>query len=132
MTNRNEVGASLATKPLSTRRVSMPDSIGVWSGALVRVWNWVMRQSRVALTRGVSRRLSVAETVSLGEKRFVSILQVDGEQFLVGGSQSNIVLLARLEKEPQIRGTFERFLSSASGVFDQSRESSSCSAEATR
>jgi len=50
------------------------------------------------------RRLRVAETVSFGEKRFVSILQVDGEQFLVGGSPSNIVLLAKLEGKPDAVG----------------------------
>jgi hypothetical protein len=45
--------------------------------------------------------LKIAETVSLGEKRFVSILEVDGEQFLVGGSPANIVLLARLEPKAE-------------------------------
>jgi len=66
-------------------------------GALANGLKWITRQSSSILTRGVDRRLRVAETVSLGEKRFVSILQVDGEQFLVGGSSSNVVLLAKLE-----------------------------------
>jgi flagellar biogenesis protein FliO len=41
----------------------------------------------------------VVETVSLGEKRFVSILKVDGEQFLIGGSTSNVSLLAKLDRD---------------------------------
>jgi len=58
------------------------------------------------------RRLRVAETVSLGEKRFVSILQVDGEQFLVGGSPSSVVLLAKLEGKPEVVGEgFENVIS---------------------
>jgi hypothetical protein len=65
------------------------------------------------LTRGVSRRLRIAETVSLGEKRFVSILRVDGEHFLIGGSQSNIVLLAKLEAKIDApgAGSFESIFS---------------------
>lgn len=55
-------------------------------------------RSRALMAGRASRRLSVSETVSLGEKRFVSILCVDGEQFLVGGSSSNVVLLAKLDK----------------------------------
>jgi flagellar biogenesis protein FliO len=73
--------------------------------------------------RGVPRRLRVAETVSLGEKRFVSILQVDGEQFLVGGSSSNVVLLAKLEakaeaaEESSFESVFSR-VGAGAGVVD--------------
>ena len=35
--------------------------------------------------------------LSLGEKRFVAIVQVDGEQFLLGGSATQVALLAKLE-----------------------------------
>lgn len=64
----------------------------------VVVFRWMHSRSCALLAGRASRRLSVTETVSLGEKRFVSILCVDGEQFLVGGSSSNVVLLAKLEK----------------------------------
>jgi flagellar biogenesis protein FliO len=47
-----------------------------------------------------SRRLKVSETVSLGEKRFASILQVDGAQFLIAGTPDNITLLATLDSSP--------------------------------
>jgi flagellar biogenesis protein FliO len=47
------------------------------------------------------KRLRVCETVSLGEKRFVAVIQVDGEQFLVGGSSSSVSTLAHLESAPQ-------------------------------
>jgi hypothetical protein len=43
----------------------------------------------------------VAETVSLGEKRFVAVVLVDGRHFLLAGGPTNIVLLAQLDtKEP--------------------------------
>ncbi len=46
-----------------------------------------------------ARRLRVSETVSLGDKRFVSIVQVDGAQILVGSSAGNVSLLAILDQE---------------------------------
>jgi flagellar biogenesis protein FliO len=39
----------------------------------------------------------VAETVSLGEKRFVAVVQVDGRHFLLAGGPTNIALLAQLD-----------------------------------
>jgi flagellar biogenesis protein FliO len=57
------------------------------------------------LSRRPQKRLRVADTVSLGEKRFVAILRVDGEQFLLGGSSSNVVLLARLESSSEVEGS---------------------------
>jgi flagellar biogenesis protein FliO len=43
--------------------------------------------------------LRVAETVSLGEKRFVAVVQVDGRHFLLAGGPTNIALLAQLDTE---------------------------------
>jgi flagellar biogenesis protein FliO len=39
----------------------------------------------------------VAASVSLGEKRFVAVIEVDGHQFLIGGGATNVALLAKLE-----------------------------------
>jgi hypothetical protein len=57
-------------------------------------WKWIEAKRSQQLA---SRRIRVAETVSLGEKRFVSIVQVDGKQFLIGGSTGSVSLLAVLE-----------------------------------
>lgn len=43
-----------------------------------------------------SRRLRVCETLSLGERRFVAVIEFDHQQFLVGGSGNSLELLARL------------------------------------
>jgi flagellar biogenesis protein FliO len=64
------------------------------TGLLSRVWRW-MRAHHVE--RSSDRRLRVAETVSLGEKRFVAVVQVDGRHFLVAGGPANIALLAQLD-----------------------------------
>ncbi|HZQ43550.1 MAG TPA: flagellar biosynthetic protein FliO [Acidobacteriaceae bacterium] len=76
-------------------------------------------RSRALLARRASRRLAVTETVSLGEKRFVSILCVDGEQFLVGGSSSNVVLLAKLEKSPDVRSSATTVSETFSGLISR-------------
>jgi hypothetical protein len=44
-----------------------------------------------------ARRMRLTETISLGEKRFVSILQVDGKQILIGSSAGNVSMLAILD-----------------------------------
>jgi hypothetical protein len=65
--------------------------------SLANGWKWLRRHSKGLLARQASRRLRMVETLSLSEKRFVSIVEVDGEQFLLGGSASSVVLLAKLE-----------------------------------
>jgi hypothetical protein len=54
--------------------------------------------ARIArLRRSNPRRLRLAETLPLGERRFVAVLEFEEFRFLVGGTASSLVLLARLE-----------------------------------
>ena len=64
------------------------------AGLLSRAWGWLQALSGA---RSSTRRLRVAETVSLGEKRFVAVVQVDGRHFLLAGGPTNIALLAQLD-----------------------------------
>ena len=59
------------------------------------MYNWASQQLKSHQTK---KRLRVCETVSLGEKRFVAVVEIDGEQFLVGGAAGSVATLARLEK----------------------------------
>jgi hypothetical protein len=68
---------------------------------LSRAWTWV--QSKYALS--ATKRLRVAETISLGEKRFVALICVEGREFLVGGGASGVSLLAQLGAAPESAGT---------------------------
>ncbi len=61
--------------------------------AMGTAWSWVRRN---LVSRQSRKRLRVCESVSLGEKRFVAVIEVDGEQFLVGGASSSVSTLARL------------------------------------
>lgn len=65
---------------------------------LTQMWTWAQQKFK---SHQVRKRLRVCETVSLGEKRFVAVIQVDGEQFLVGGSSSSVSTLAHLEPRPE-------------------------------
>ena len=56
---------------------------------------WVLRQVRA---KQAGKNLRVCETVSLGEKRFVAVVQVDGERFLIGGASTSVSLLTRLQE----------------------------------
>lgn len=47
--------------------------------------------------RRTARRLRLSETLSLGEKRFLAVVQFQQQEFLVGGTGNSIALLARLD-----------------------------------
>lgn len=54
---------------------------------------WVVRQQQ---SRSCARRLRLEETISLGQKRFLALVQVDGQRLLVGGGATEVTLLANL------------------------------------
>jgi len=69
-------------------------------------WNWLQQRLK---TQQSKKRLRVCESVSLGEKRFIAVVQVDGEQFLVGGSSSSVSTLAHLEQPREFADVFRRY-----------------------
>jgi hypothetical protein len=87
----SSLGSALAPPaPIENASLKLLQNAG---GLLTRGLNWIRaRQS----ARSNDRRLQVAATVSLGDKRFVAVIQVDGLQFLVGGGATNVALLAQL------------------------------------
>lgn len=62
---------------------------------LARAWAWLQKQQRFS----AKKQLRVSETVSLGEKRFVAVVQIEGQKFLIGGGSSGVALLAELETD---------------------------------
>jgi hypothetical protein len=81
----------------------LPKSFSEWTGLAERAWTWMRAQREWQLR---SKRMTLCETVSLGEKRFLAIVKVDGEQFLVGGAAGSVSLLTQLNA----RGRFEAVL----------------------
>jgi hypothetical protein len=62
------------------------------SKMLRRAWSFLHARYKISTTK----RLRVSETISLGEKRFVAIVAVEGREFLIGGGVSGVSLLAQL------------------------------------
>ncbi len=85
---RGRIIGSSRTSPLTLLRPMLDHVLSAWS--------WLEQRHSGQLA---ARRLRVAETVSLGEKRFVSILEADGAHYLIGGSAGNVQLLAKLETQ---------------------------------
>jgi Flagellar biosynthesis protein, FliO len=72
---------------------------------LAGAWTWMRQQLG---SRRPRKRLRVCESVSLGEKRFVAVIEVDGEQFLVGGASSSVATLARLAPSQEFSAVLKR------------------------
>lgn len=66
----------------------------VWALNLLRAWRWVQRSVIARRTR----RLRVCETLSLGERRFLAVIEFDHQEFLVGGGGNSLEVLARIEQ----------------------------------
>jgi flagellar biogenesis protein FliO len=50
------------------------------------------------MSRRLPRRLRLCESLPLGERRFVAVIEFEESRFLVGGTSSSLVLLADLGK----------------------------------
>ena len=59
-------------------------------------WQWVERRRTLQLS---NRRLRLTETISLGEKRSVSIIQVNDVQYLIGHCAGSVQLLAKIDQQ---------------------------------
>ncbi len=62
------------------------------------------------------RSLQICETLPLGEKRFLAVVQFEGRRFLIGATNQSIALLDRLDSQAAPRqkreaGTENTFLS---------------------
>jgi len=87
---REEQRAEIARRKEERRR----------SSPFYRVSSW-LRSRRVLQ----EKQLRVLETVSLGEKRFVSLLQVEGSKFLIGGGSNGVALLTQLDTQKPANAT---------------------------
>jgi uncharacterized protein YjbI with pentapeptide repeats len=94
----NEAGLNEAS--LNERVLGAFDDAGAASSREeFDLWRWALgwwkRFRRLNQRR--SRRLRLCESLPLGERRFVAVVQFERSRFLVGGTPGSLVLLARLE-----------------------------------
>jgi flagellar biogenesis protein FliO len=66
-------------------------SAGTFRVRVIALWERVLR-----LGRRAPKRLRLCESLALGERRFVAVVEFEAERFLVGGTPSSLVLLSRL------------------------------------
>jgi len=95
----------LLTVTLRIRNSPLAAVLKSLDSLLTTGWSWM--QQKLRAPRG-KKRLRICESVSLGEKRFVAVIQVDGEQFLVGGSASSVATLAHLERSREFSDVFQQ------------------------
>ncbi|HEY1462919.1 MAG TPA: flagellar biosynthetic protein FliO [Terriglobales bacterium] len=60
-----------------------------------KISKWIKGHVKIQSNK---KRLRVCESVSLGEKRFIAVVQLDGKEFLVGGAPNSLSLLANVGK----------------------------------
>lgn len=70
-------------------------------GVMSRIWG------SLTGSRRPEKQLRVQETVTLGEKRFVAVLQVEGRKFLIGGGSAGVSLLTALSPNTAIGDTLQ-------------------------
>jgi len=80
---------------------------------LERILHWAAAAGRHVAgslkTQRNAKAMRLCETISLGDKRFLAIVEVDEERILIGGSASSVALLTRLpEKQPFAAVLLER------------------------
>jgi flagellar biogenesis protein FliO len=49
--------------------------------------------------RRLPKSLRLCESLSLGERRFLAVVECEGSRFLVGGTASSLAMLTRLDSE---------------------------------
>jgi flagellar biogenesis protein FliO len=75
----------------SSAKAASPCQLDIWRKACAlakRVWQ---------ISRRAPRQLRLCESLPLGDRRFVAVVEFERSRFLVGGTAASMVLLARLE-----------------------------------
>lgn len=79
-----------------------------------RCWLAMGTLVRTARAQRTGAKLVLRHTVALGEKRFVAVVEFEGERFLVGSASHSVTLLARLKPREHTEQLFTKFLRAAS------------------
>jgi len=78
---------------LNAASPTIPPPGAILPGLVQNLWQWV----RSAVRPKKVRRLRVCETLPLGERRFLAVIEFDRQEFLVAGTGTSLTLLARVE-----------------------------------
>jgi len=64
------------------------------AGVARAIWKQLLR-----MKRSHPRSLRLCETLPLGDRRFVAVVEYEQTRFLIGGTSGSLVLLAQLESK---------------------------------
>ena len=82
--------------PRGKREQVLPSPAQKLRGKWKRLCHALNQYIKPVLKRRQDRKLELLEVQQLGEKRFLAIVRVNKQQFLVGGGASSVLLLAEL------------------------------------
>jgi flagellar biogenesis protein FliO len=71
-------------------------AVGLKAEPLARFPAGLGEKIRAWILRRPARQLRLCESLSLGEKRLVAVLQFEGQRYLVGATGASITLLSKL------------------------------------
>ena len=77
-----------------TATQALPFSLTALRARLIALWRRVAR-----ISRRPEKRLQLCESLPLGERRFVAVVEFERARFLVGGTATSLVLLSRLGRK---------------------------------
>ena len=58
---------------------------------------WIKKGFFAIQVKRCEKKLHLLESLALGEKRFVAVIQVEQQKFLIGGAVNSVTLLASLQ-----------------------------------
>lgn len=70
--------------------------VAKFEGRWMTAWRWL---HRLQLRTRPEKLLRLTETLSLGERRFLAVVEFQQQKFLIGGTASSVCLLAELASE---------------------------------
>ncbi len=90
-----QVETLVSTGELNVRKPAPAAGVPALLKQLITGISWFLGKVKVQPAR---KTLRLCENLSLGEKRFVAVIQVESERFLIGGAAGSVSLLTRLQQ----------------------------------
>ena len=90
-----QIEAIAPASELNSRKTNSPVRLQSFAKQLVSGISWFLGKVKVQASR---KTLRLCENLPLGDKRFVAVIQVESERFLIGGAAGSVSLLTRLEQ----------------------------------
>lgn len=96
-------------KPAARKRTSKNifKNCKTFKSFMCKFWNTLIANLRSVSISRPPRRLRVCESISLGEKRVIAVVQFEQQRFLLGASANSINLLSNLPSERSFGSTFQ-------------------------